>query len=119
MVKLNEVAPFSGIVAAPNVSVIPGGEITLRFAVAVLPVPPLLDVTAAVVLMMLPADVPFTLTLNVHDAFAARLAPAKLTVFDPAAAVIVPLPHEPLRPLGVATARPAGNESVNPTPVSA
>jgi hypothetical protein len=118
-VKLNVVLPFSGIVAAPNVFVIPGGEITLKFAVAVLPVPALVDVTAPVVLTMLPADVPFTFRLNVHEPFAATLAPDKLTVADPAAAVIVPPPQEPLRPLGVATTIPLGNASVKPTPLSA
>ena len=34
-----------------------------------------------------------------------------------AAAVIVPPPHVPDNPLGVATTKPAGNESVNATPV--
>ena len=35
----------------------------------------------------------------------------------PAFAVIVPPPHVPVSPLGVATTNPAGNESVNDTPV--
>ncbi len=37
----------------------------------------------------------------------------------PAIAVIVPPPHEPVSPFGVATTRPAGSVSVKPTPVSA
>ena len=118
-VKLNEVAPFRGIVTAPNAFVIPGGEITLRFAVAVFPFPALAEVTAAVVLVRLPADVPFTLKLNVHDALAAMLAPDKLTLLAPALAVMVPPPQVPVKPFGVATARPAGKVSVNPTPPSA
>ena len=117
-VKLNEVVPFRGIVGVPNVFVIPGGEITLRVAAAALPVPALLEVTALVVLTMLPADVPFTFTLNVHEPFPAMLAPDKVTLFDPGAAVIDPPPHAPVRPFGVATARPFGKASVNPTPVS-
>jgi hypothetical protein len=118
-VKLNEVVPFSGMVAAPNVFVIPGGEITLRFAVAVFPFPPFAEVTAAVVLAMPPADVPFTLTLNVHEPFAVMLAPDKLTVLAPALAPIAPPPQAPVRPFGVATTKPAGKASVNPTLVSA
>ena len=35
----------------------------------------------------------------------------------PAVAVIVPPPHVPDNPLGVATTKPAGNVSVNATPV--
>ena len=35
----------------------------------------------------------------------------------PTVAVIVPPPHVPDNPLGVATTKPAGNESVNATPV--
>jgi len=118
-VKLKEVAPYSGIVAAPNVSVIPGGETTVSVALAVLPFPPLAEVTAAVVLVMLPPDVPFTFTLKVHEPFAPMLPPDKLTLLAPAVAVMVPPPHVPVRPFGVATARPAGNVSVNPTPPSA
>ena len=88
------------------------------FAIAALPVPALLDVTALVVLTMFPADVPVTFTLNVHEPFAAMLAPDKVTPFDPGAAVTDPPPHDPVRPFGVATTKPAGNVSVNPTPVS-
>src|SRR5258708_36272824 len=36
----------------------------------------------------------------------------------PAVGVIVPPPGEPVRPLGVATIRPAGRVSVKPTPES-
>ena len=49
MVKLSEVVPFSGIEAAPKSLVIDGGDATVRFAVAVLPVPPLVEVTLPVV----------------------------------------------------------------------
>jgi len=117
-VKLKVVAPSSGIVAAPKVVVMPGGEITPRVAVAALPVPALPDVTAPVVLTMLPADVPVTFTLNMHEPFPAMLAADNVTLFDPGAAVMDPPPHDPVRPFGVATTRPAGNISVNPTPVS-
>jgi len=50
-VTVNErlVDPFKGIAAAPNALVIVGGAATLKLALAVLPVPPLVDVTAPVV----------------------------------------------------------------------
>ena len=51
MVKLSEVLPFTGMEAAPNDLVIVGGVATLRFAVAVLPVPPFVEVTLPVVLV--------------------------------------------------------------------
>jgi len=49
--NVSEVAPFNGIVSAPNVLLICGGLATVRFADARLPVPPLVEVTAAVVLV--------------------------------------------------------------------
>lgn len=58
------------------------------------------------------------MTENVHEALAASVAPDKLTLPDPAVAVIVPPPHEPVRPFGVDTTSPTGNVSVTPTPVS-
>lgn len=51
MLKVSDVVPFSGMLSAPNDFVIDGGAATLRLAVAVLPVPPLVDVTAPVVLV--------------------------------------------------------------------
>ena len=49
-------------------------------------------------------------------ALAASVALARLMLLEPATAVIVPPSHEPVNPLGVATTRPVGNVSVNPTP---
>jgi hypothetical protein len=65
------------------------------------------------------ALVPVTLIEKVQEPEAARLAPAKLTVEEPAAAVIVPPPQVPLRPLGEATATPPGKLSVKPIPLAA
>ena len=93
--------------------------LTVSVALAVLPVPPLVEVTAEVVLVLSPGLVPVTLIENVQEAPAARVAPARLTPPLPAVAVIAPPPHAPVRPLGVATRSPAGNASVNATPVSA
>ena len=66
-----------------------------------------------------PGLVAVTLTAKVQEAPPASVAPASEIVFEPAVAVIVPPPHEPVRPLGVATTDPPGNVSVNATPVSA
>ena len=51
MVKVSEVVPFSGIADAPNAFTMVGGVATLKLALAVLPVPPLVDVTLPVVLV--------------------------------------------------------------------
>jgi len=64
MVKVTEVLWLSSILAAPNALVMLGGVATLRFADAVLPVPPFVDVTAPVVLVYCPAAAPVTVTLN-------------------------------------------------------
>ena len=58
-----------------------------------------------------------TFTLKLHEPLAAMVAPDRLTVPLAATAVIVPPPHVPDKPLGVATTKPAGSESVNATPV--
>src|SRR6516165_7257952 len=106
--------------AAPNAFAMVGAvrALTITVAVAVLPVPPFVEETAPVMLVLPPATVPVTLTENVQDAAAARVAPVRLTLLPPAATVMVPPPHEPVRPLGVATTSPAGNVSENATPVS-
>jgi hypothetical protein len=58
---------------------------------------------------------PDTSTENTQLADAASVAPLRLTVLSLAVAAIVP-PHEPLKPLGVATTSPAGRSSVKPIP---
>ena len=50
---------------------------------------------------------------------AAIVAPASVILADPDVAVMVPPPHEPVSPFGVATVSPAGSVSTNATPVSA
>jgi hypothetical protein len=117
-VKLRPVVPFSAIAVAPNVLVIVGGATTVRLADPVPPLPPSVDVTAPVVLFCTPAAVPVTFALNVHDPPAVSVAPVRLTLPDPAAAVMVPPTQAAVTPLGVATRSPAGSESVNPIPVS-
>ncbi len=51
IVKFSDVEPASPMDAAPNVLAMDGGVPTVRFAVAVFPVPPLVDVTVPVVLV--------------------------------------------------------------------
>jgi hypothetical protein len=51
MVKVNEVLAFSVMLVVPKAFVIDGGSATVRLAVAVFPVPPLLEVTLPVVLV--------------------------------------------------------------------
>src|ERR1022692_4319978 len=86
---------------------------TVTLAVAALPAPPAIEVTALVTLTFVPFDVAVTLTVKTHDAFAASDAPVRLTG-NPAVAVIVPPPQAPVSPLGVDTTNPAGNVSVKP-----
>ena len=50
-VNVSVVDPFNGILAAPNALVIAGGLATVKLAVAVLPVPPLVEFAAPVVLV--------------------------------------------------------------------
>src|SRR5207253_422236 len=87
-------------------------------ALAVVPLPASTDVTAPVTLFCAPEPVAVTFTVNVHVPLAASVAPLKLTLCDPASAVIVPPPQLPLSPFGVDTTIPPGNVSVKPTPLS-
>jgi hypothetical protein len=118
MVKVSDVEPASPMEVAPKALAMLGGVATVKFAVAVLPVPPLVEVTAPVVLVETPGLAAVTFALNVQDVPADIVAPVRLTAPEPAVAVIVPPPHDPERPLGVATVIPAGNVSVNVTPAN-
>ena len=91
--------------------------VTVMVKLEVLPVPPSLDVTV-VELVFTPAVVPTTLTEKVQEAFAASVAPERAVLALPAVAVMVPPPHDPVRPFGVETTMPDGKLSVNATPVS-
>lgn len=64
ILNVSEVVPFNGTLAAPNALMIDGGEATVRFALAVFPVPPFVDVTLPVVLVYCPEAAPVTVTLN-------------------------------------------------------
>src|SRR5260221_330558 len=64
IVKLSEVEPFSGMLAAPNALLIAGGPFTVIEALAVLPAPPSVDVTVTL-LLFTPTLVPVTFTESV------------------------------------------------------
>src|SRR6266567_8289587 len=112
------------MVVGLNTFAMDGGASTANTAVLlVVPVPPSVEVTAPVVLLLLPALVPVTSAENVQDDPAAgdavNVPPDRLMLLLPATAVIVPLPQEPVM-LGVAaTTTPAGKLSVKAIPLSA
>ncbi len=92
MVKVSELVAFSAMLVGLNTLVMAGGAATVRLAEAVLPVPPLPEVTAPVVLVKLPVAVPFTSTVTVQLLLTAITPPVSDTAPDPALAVVVP-PH--------------------------
>jgi hypothetical protein len=63
--------------------------------------------------------VPTTFTEKLQEPPAAIVPPERLTTEKPETVpvVIVPEPHDPVRPFGFATARPAGSVSPNATPL--
>lgn len=113
--KLRPVVPLNGIKDAPKAFVICGGEATVMLALAVLPVPPFVELTLPVVLVNCPETAPVTVTLNWHWLFVAMVAPERAM---PVGAAVVRLPPHTLD-VPLATLRPAGNVSVNATPASA
>jgi len=117
-VKVSEVDPFNGMLAAPNALVIVGGVATVRLAVAVFPVPPLVELTLPVVLTKFPEAVPVAFTVTVQVLFTAIVPPVSEPLPEPATAVAVP-PQVLVNPFGVAMTIPAGKVSVKATPVSA
>src|SRR5437868_561389 len=115
MLNVSEVVPFNGIVKAPNDFVIVGGAATVRFAVAVLPVPPFVELTLPVVLVYWPEVAPVTVMLNTHWLLAAIVAPVRLI---PVGAVVVTVPPQ-MPAEAFATVNPVGSVSVKATPVRA
>src|SRR5689334_16531509 len=101
--------------------IVGSGASTSIDAVAWLPEPALAELTVPVVFTLWPPVVPTTFTEKVQEPPAAIVPPERLTTEKPETVpvVIVPAPHDPVRPFGFATAKPAGSVSPNPTPVSA
>src|SRR5271156_44 len=114
MMKVSEVAPFSGIVAAPNALLITGGEATVTFAFDVLPVPAFMELPWTL-LFFPPAVFPVTFKETVQDPPAARLFPASATTELPFVEVAVPL-QVLVKLVGVADTSPEGSVSVNEMP---
>ncbi len=119
MVKVSEVVAFRAMLLGLKTLAIDGGATTLIEAEAVPPVPPSVEVTLPVVLFCVPAAIPVTFTEKLQELLAAIVPPLRLITLVPAVAVIVPAPHEPIRPFGVEITRPAGRVSLKATPVSA
>jgi len=92
-----------------------GGAMTVVVSLAVLPVPPFVEVTAPVVLFFTPAVEPVTVTLNVQLPLAA-IEPPLNAIVSGAVVVNVP-PHWVVEE--AATVKPAGRVSVTATPVKA
>jgi hypothetical protein len=107
--------PLSGMLGAEKTLSMSGGPITVIEAVAVLPVPPLVEVACTLLFSTNPI-VPTTFSDTVQLELAAIDPPARLTKDEPAAAVTVP-PQLLLRLEGVATSIPGGRMSANETPV--
>jgi len=116
MVKVTVVVPFSGMLPAPKPLLIVGGANTVIVALAVLLLPPGVELTCTE-LFLFPAVVPCTFTETAHEALAASVPPDRLT--ELAAPVAVAVPPQVLLRLGVvATTSPAGRLSVNANPAS-
>jgi hypothetical protein len=118
IVNVTVADPFSGMLVGLKALLMVGGAITVRVAVLlVVPVPPLVELTAPVVFEAEPACVPVTLTDTAQVLPAlAMLPPDRLMLELDAAAVTVPL--QVLLTLGAAaTCNPVGRVSLTATPV--
>jgi hypothetical protein len=118
IVKLSAVDAPRAIVDAPNAFVMAGGLATIRFADAVLPVPPLVELTVPVIFVYCPRAVAVTFTMTVQDVLGGVIfPPARLMPVDPANAATEPLQVFAI-PFGVATTSPVGSVSVKESPES-
>ena len=122
IVKVRVVLPLIGIAptAKPLLSV--GAEITVSVSAAVLPEPPLLEVTTEDVLSLIPPTVATTSTLTTQFVSGVTDAPEKVRLVAPATGAKggVGDPQLVADSAGVAaTCKPSGSRlSVKPTPVS-
>jgi len=116
IVKVSDVVPPTKMLDGlkPVARVGADGLLTVSVAVELFPLPPSVDVTTLVVLSLVPAVAPVTVTLNWHCPLAAIVAPDIEMVFG---AVSVTVPPQTVA-LAFGTVAPAGSVSVNPTPVS-
>ena len=107
--------PVTRMLEGLNVLASRNGATTVREALAVFPLPPLLELVEDESLKT-PTVVAVTVTATVQLAPAASVAPLNVTELDPAVPVAVP-PQVDENPLGVAMTSPAGSVSENATPV--
>ena len=107
MVKVSEVLPSTVTPLPPKALLIVGGATTKRRGIASRG-PSRLRAThgARCVGEGSSVVVPFTFTLKVQIAGCGIVPPANVMLVVPAVAVIVPVPHDPTRPLGVDTVMP-------------
>src|SRR5258705_5086958 len=111
-VKLNKVVPFGDTLSGRKSLLTVGGKATPQVADAELPMPPLVEITAPVLLRYEPTTELVTFTLTVQKLLIGIAPPVRETLPEPTAAVAVP-PQVLVRPLGLATTRFAGKLSVN------
>ena len=115
MVKVRVVVPFTATDVGLNEAAIEGADTTMRvLEVAVLPVPPLVELTAPVVVVYEPAVAPVTVTGTGRLLAAATEAPVRVMVLPP---VIVSVPPPTLE-VPLVTVKPVGSVSVKATPFS-
>jgi hypothetical protein len=117
MMKVSDVDPLSGMVDAPKDLLMVGAAATVMEALAVLPVPALVELTLPVVLVIAPPVVPVTLTETVQSPAAAIVPPVKLTDVSREAGENVP-PQLVDASGELATTSPEGKTSVKATPVN-
>ncbi len=115
--KLSDVVAPSTIDDAPKDLLMVGGARTVSVAVEVLPVPPLVEVTVTL-LLLIPEVIPVTFTSTLQFELAGTVPPDRLQ--DDAPTVAVAVPPQRSASCGLeAMMRPAGRVSVNATPVRA
>lgn len=117
MLNVSEVVPLKGMVEAPNALLMVGGATTVTTAVLlVAPAPVSVELTAPVVFDLIPAEIPVTLKLTLHEPLA-RIPPLRLKLPLPAVTpTTLPL-QVLLRPGVAATTNPDGRLSDTATPV--
>jgi len=119
MVKVRVEVPPTAVVVGEKALLMLGGATTVSVTVLLLePVPPSVEVTAPVVLDLVPAVLPVTFTLMVQGLLSTILPPLRLMLLLPAVAVSV-TPHVLLAPFGVATTSPETRVSEKATPLKA
>jgi hypothetical protein len=117
MEKESVVDPPMGMLPTPKFLAMTAGEMTVREALEVLPVPPCVAETCTG-LFFTPEVVPVTLIEKVQEDESAIVPADKETVEDPATADAVP-EQVLTKLLDVATINPEGRVSVKATPVNA